>query len=214
MSTAAADILARIRAAGLTVAPDAADPGKVYVAPRERLTDELREVIRAHKRELLAALTETPSTPAAAQTVPSGACAACAHYRAKPGQIPDGWCVKHRTETWAAYTGGCAADWTPAAPAARVLERRCAAVVARLEADPALRYSFDVQGASLERSSHKDGSFPGPRVPAPSPVSVMLGLRDSAGRIVTGELCIPGDRWPGIALFTEYLRLAAEGRPS
>ena len=38
MSTGAADILARIRAAGLTVSPDVADPGKVYVAPRERLT--------------------------------------------------------------------------------------------------------------------------------------------------------------------------------
>ncbi len=201
MSTATADILARIRAAGLAVAPDAADPGKVYVAPRERLTDELREVIRAHKRELLAALTETPSTPAAAQTVPSGACAACAHYRAKPGQTPDGWCVKHRTETWAAYTGGCTADWTPAAPAARVLERRRAAVVARLEADPALRYSFDVQGAT-------------PTAPADGTVSMLLGLRMADGSIVTGELHIPADRWPGIALFNEHLRLAAEAKPS
>lgn len=60
MSTGAADILARIRAAGLTVSPDVADPGKVYVAPRERLTDELREMIRAHKRELLAVLREPP----------------------------------------------------------------------------------------------------------------------------------------------------------
>ncbi len=151
MSTGAAEILARIRDAGLTVAPDAADPGKVFVAPRERLTDELREMIRAHKRELLAALTETQSTPAA--------------------------------------------------PAARELERRRAAVVARLEADPALRYSFDVQGAS-------------PTAPANGTVSVMLGLRTAGGSIVTGLLRIPGARWPGIALFNESLRAAAEARPS
>ncbi|MDA8349301.1 MAG: hypothetical protein M0038_10940 [Pseudomonadota bacterium] len=137
----------------------------------------------------------------AAPTVPSGACATCAHYRAKPGQTPDGWCVNHRTETWGAHTGGCTADWTPAAPAARELERRRAAVVARLEADPALRYSFDVQGAS-------------PTAPANGTVSVMLGLRTTAGSIVTGELHIPADRWPGIAMFNEHLRMAAEGLPS
>jgi len=148
-----------------------------------------------------AAPTETPSTPAATPTVPSGACATCAHYRAKPGQAPDGWCVKHRTETWAQYAGGCAADWSPAAPAARALERRRAAVVARLEADPALRYSFDVQGAS-------------PTAPANGTVSVLLGLRMTDGSIVSGELRVPADRWPGIALFSEHLRMAAEGRPS
>ncbi|MDA8347778.1 MAG: hypothetical protein M0038_03045 [Pseudomonadota bacterium] len=202
MSTAAVEILARIRAAGLTVAPDAADPGKVYVAPRERLTDELREMIRANKAALLAVLSEPANTPAAnADPLPATACASCTHYTAEPGKTPDGWCRKHRTETWGAYAGGCAADWTPADPATRTLERRRAAVVAQLEADPALRYSFDVQGAT-------------PTAPADGPVSVLLGLRMGDGSIVTGELRIPGNRWPGIVLFSEHLRLAADGRPS
>ena len=100
-----------------------------------------------------------------------------------------------------ASASACATDWTQAGSAARELERRRAAVIARLKADPALRYSFDVRGAT-----------PGPG--AHEPVSVMLGLRDSAGTIVTGELRVPGDRWPGLALFTEYWRQAAEGLPS
>ena len=129
------------------------------------------------------------------------ACATCAHFTAAPGKTPDGWCRKHRTETWGAYAGGCASDWTAADPAARTLERRRAAVVARLEADPALRYSFDVQGAT-------------PTAPADGPVSVLLGLRMGDGSIVTGELHVPADRWPGIALFNEHLRLAAEAKPS
>ncbi len=133
--------------------------------------------------------------------LPPKACATCAHYTAAPGKTPDGWCRKHRAETWGAYAGGCASDWTAADPAARTLEHRRAAVVARLEADPALRYSFDVQGAT-------------PSAPADGPVSVLLGLRMGDGSIVTGELHIPGDRWPGIALFNEHLRLAAEGKPS
>ncbi len=144
----------------------------------------------------------TPDTPAAnAPPLPPKACATCAHFTPAPGKTPDGWCRKHRTETWGAYAGGCAADWTPADPAARTLERRRAAVVARLEADPGLRYSFDAANAA-------------PTAPANGPVSVLLGLRMAGGGIVTGELRIPGDRWPGIVLFGEHLRLAAEGRPS
>jgi len=157
----------------------------------------------------------TPDTPAAnAPPLPPKACATCAHYTAIPGKAPDGWCRKHRTETWGAYAGGCAADWTPADPATRTLERRRSAVVARLEADPALRYSFDVQGASPERSSHKDGSFLGPRVPAPSPVSVLLGLRTADGQLISGELLVPGDKWPGLAVFAAHWERASQGAPS
>jgi len=152
----------------------------------------------ARKREP-ASTPDTPSTKA--PPVPPKACATCAHYTPTPGKAPDGWCRKHRTEAWGAYTVGCAADWAPAHQATRTLERRRAAVVARLEADPALRYSFDVQGAT-------------PTTPADDPVSVLLGLRMAGGGIVTGELHIPADRWPGVALFNEHLRLAAEGNPS
>ena len=147
-----------------------------------------------------AAPPERPITPATV-TTPTGACATCLHFRAKPGQTPDGWCVNHRTEAWAQYAGGCAADWTPANAAARELERRRADVVARLKADSALRYSFDVANAS-------------PTAPADGPVSVMLGLRTATGGIVTGEARIPANRWPGVALFGERLRMAAEALPS
>ena len=143
MSAALADILARLRAAGVTVTPDPERPGGVIASPRDRLTDELRCLIRANKQELVAELGRS---------------------------------------------------------AARDLERRRAEVVARLKADSALRYAFDVQGAAPDQSARD--------------VSVMLGLRDSAGTIVTGELCVPADRWPGLAVFTAYWRQAAEGRPS
>jgi hypothetical protein len=82
-------------------------------------------------------------------------------------------------------------------PAARELERRRQTVADRLKADPMLRYAFDVQGAS-----------PGPG--APAPVSVMLGLRDRGGRIITGLMAVPADRWPGMAMFCAFWRDAAK----
>ncbi len=81
------------------------------------------------------------------------------------------------------------------------LERRRLKVIDELCTDPALRYAFDVQGAT-------------PVGPAVGEVSVLLGLRDSAGTVVTGELRVPGNRWPGLAVFAAYWRQAAEGRPS
>lgn len=91
----------------------------------------------------------------------------------------------------------------PPAPAVADLERRRAEVVARLKADSALWYAFDVQGAA-----------PGQAVPDARDVSLMLGLRDSAGTIVTGELRVPSDRWPGLSVFAAFWRQAAERRPS
>lgn len=134
-------------------------------------------------------------------TTPTGACASCLHFRAKPGQTPDGWCARHKVETWGAYADGCVDDWTPADSAARELERRRADVIGRLKADPELRYSFDVANAS-------------PTGPADGPVSVMLGLRTTSGSVVTGEARIPANRWSGPALFAEHLRMAAELLPS
>ena len=80
------------------------------------------------------------------------------------------------------------------------LERRRQKVISTLRAAPALRHAFDVQGAA-----------PGQAV---CDVSVMLGLRNSAGTIVTGELRVPATKWPGLAVFTAYWRQAADGRPS
>lgn len=164
-----------------------------------RLARALRDGWRS-STEPEAASTEEPTAPATV-TAPTGACGSCAHFRPAPGKQPDGWCVKHRTETWAQFAGGCAADWQPADTAARELTRRRAEVVARLEADPSLRYGFDAQGAS-------------PTAPANGTVSVLLGLRMAGGSVVTGELHIPAHRWPGIVLFNEHLRMAAERLPS
>ncbi|MDD4887492.1 MAG: hypothetical protein PHO64_11315 [Thiomonas sp.] len=53
----AAGLLEEIRAAGLTLDPA---PDGLRVSPKGRLTDELRQKIRAHKAELLAALSPPP----------------------------------------------------------------------------------------------------------------------------------------------------------
>lgn len=161
---------------------------------------ELMRLARAvANRRATAEIAQTEKRNAVA-TVPTGVCATCAHYRAVPDDT-SGRCAKHRTETWGEFADGCAGDWAPSDPAARELERRRAGVIARLKADPALRYSFDVADVPL-------------RCPADRDVLVLLGLRDAAGQIVTGELRIPADRWPGIAVFTEHWRRAAEGLPS
>ena len=191
MSAAVADILARLQAAGLTVSPDRNDPGKVYVAPRDRLTPELRELIHAHKPELL---TELQSR----RTDTSGVCGSCWHFRPAPGQAPDGRCARYGGEAWAALTGGCDGGWEPRDPVAREQERRRVEVAERLKADPALRYAFDVANASATG-------------PAQREVSVMLGLRDRDGRIITGELRVPAAKWD-MAAFLAYWD--AQGRPS
>ncbi len=143
-SATAAAILARLTSAGMRIRVDPADPGRLLLAPQERLTDDLLELVRQNKAALLAALR---------------------------------------------------------GPQEHDLEPRRQVVSDQLRADPALRYAFDVRGASPART-------------APGPVSVMLGLRDAAGRIVTGELSIPAEKWPGLTVFTAYWREAAERRSS
>ena len=173
---------------------DGEDDHPTRPATAKSATDS--EQRHAPSREPLAGLAKL-----AVATPPSGACGSCLHFRPAPGKQPDGWCTRHKVETWAQYAGGCADDWTPADSAARELERRRTDVVARLKADPELRYSFDVANAS-------------PTAPADGPVSVMLGLRTATGTITTGEARIPANRWPGVALFGERLRMAAEALPS
>ncbi len=126
-------------------------------------------------------------------------CSACAHFEARPTEAPDGWCTRHKIETWAAPAFTCP-TYRPADPALVALAHRRHAAAKQLEADPALRYAFDVAGAT-------------PSGPASGPVSVVLALRDSTGRICAGELRIPPDRWPGVGAFSKYWRTAAEGKP-
>ena len=133
--------------------------------------------------------------------LPHRACATCTHFRAKAEQSPDGWCAKYRTETWGAYADGCADGWKPADQALVAVAHRRHAVSKQLEADPALRYAFDVAGAT-------------PGGPAQTDVSVVLSLRTADGAIVAGELRVPADRWPGVGAFAAYWQQAGEVPPS
>jgi len=127
-------------------------------------------------------------------------CSACAHFAARPGETPDGWCSRHEVEAWAAPVFQCD-TYRPADAALVALARRRAAVVKQLQADPALRYAFDAANAS-------------PVGPAQTDVSVLLAVRDASGAIVSAELRVPADRWPGVAVFTEHWRQAAERLPA
>ena len=157
-----------------------------------------RAAAEATQKGVTSTAADMPTTPAA--NLPAKACATCASFRVKDG-IGPGWCGKYRVDTFGRYADGCPDGFTPADPVAREVERRRAEVAARLEADPALRYCFDVANAS-------------PTAPAARDVSVMLALSDAVGRVITGELRVPADRWPGLAVFTAYWRDAAERRQS
>lgn len=58
------DLLDDLRGAGLSVTLDC---GRIIVAPKDRLTDAMRDAIRAHRGELVAVLAPPPLAPAAAQ---------------------------------------------------------------------------------------------------------------------------------------------------
>lgn len=182
------DLMRLARAAcaesGVSPVPKAALPG--------RTPDEVTDVTTKGRK----------TTKGGADALPAGMarCSACAHFEGRPGERPDGWCSRLAVETWAASLFECR-TYRPADAALVDLARRRAAVVKRLQADAALRYAFDVNGAS-------------PIGPASAPVSVLLGLRTAAGEIVTGELTVPPERWPGLAVFADYWRKAAEGMPS
>ena len=78
----AAALLEEIRAAGLTLDPA---PDGLRVTPKGRLTDALRQKIRAHKAELIAALSPTPddrdalAADTASQSVAAEVLALAAH---------------------------------------------------------------------------------------------------------------------------------------
>lgn len=102
--------LDRLAAAGVTVRPDPHHGDRLRLAPPERLTPDLLELVKRHKSELLASLRghRRQSTPAASTarvtpprnwTPPSGCplvrahptvalWAVCTGYTAKPGTPP------------------------------------------------------------------------------------------------------------------------------
>ena len=126
-------------------------------------------------------------------------CSACTHFQPRAGETPDGWCTRHQVEAWAEPLFECR-TYRPADPVLVALARRRHAVAKQLEADPTLRYAFDVQGAT-------------PSGPAVADVSVMLGLLAADGAIVAGELRVPAERWPGVGAFAEHWRQAGEALP-
>jgi len=85
--------LARLRAAGLTVA---ASGNSLLASPAGRLTPELRAVIRAHKAEILADLAGEASGLAPFETALRlgrlVVCERCQHYASPPGDALVGRC--------------------------------------------------------------------------------------------------------------------------
>ena len=111
-------------------------------------------------------------------------CSACRSFQARTATEiggANGWCNRFHVETWSEPLFICA-GYVPADALTVALHRRGVEVVQRLKAKPALRYSWDVENAT-------------PAGPASSDVSVMLGIRQGDGTILTGALRIPGDRW-------------------
>jgi hypothetical protein len=51
--------------------------------------------------------------PKFAGPLPARPCATCMHFRAIPGDAPDGHCRRFKVATWGAYAHGCAAGWAP-----------------------------------------------------------------------------------------------------
>lgn len=139
----------------------------------------------------------TPLASAGAPPVGMARCSACAHFGTRTRSSPEGWCRRFSVETWPAPLFQCGA-YRPADRALVDLARRRAEVVKALRAHPALRHAFDVVGAS-------------PAGPAAEPVSVMLGLRDCTGAIVTAEMRVPAERWD-MAAFVAYWN--AQDKPS
>lgn len=90
----AADILAELRADGLTLT---ADHGRLIVEPVGSITDQHRALIRAHKAELLELL-QRGGTLYAGEC---GICGTCRHM-SRPG-LSDGYCGGNRPDLPPAY---------------------------------------------------------------------------------------------------------------
>lgn len=72
------DILHHLRERGLTIEPG--EPGRVIVRPASKLTDDLREQIRAHKAELIDMLAaDKAAAPARPRPASTTSCATCIH---------------------------------------------------------------------------------------------------------------------------------------
>jgi TubC N-terminal docking domain len=96
-------LLERLRREGFTLTRDG---DKIMVAPRSRLTNELREAIRQRRAEILATLATTEAFAAAISSGALQQCQACRHFmKLIPADrdnlgVPDGgWCRRHNVAT-------------------------------------------------------------------------------------------------------------------
>jgi hypothetical protein len=96
-------LLGRLRREGFTLTRNG---DKIMVAPRSRLTDELREAIRQHRAEILAALATMEAFAAAIRSGALQQCQACRHFtKLIPADgdklgVPDaGWCRRYSVAT-------------------------------------------------------------------------------------------------------------------
>ena len=111
MSSAA--ILDRLRAAGVTVRPDPEHCDRLKLAPADRLTPDLLELVKRNKPVLLAELRVRAQEPTYTR------CLDCTKYT---GQPPDTafWCPLVRAHPtvalWAICTGYTAKPGTPPGP--------------------------------------------------------------------------------------------------
>lgn len=93
----------------------------LIAGPREAMTDVVRETIRAHRVDLLAAVSTTFDTAAgfeeALQLGRLVICIRCEHFAARPARQPDGWCYATAEATWARAPFQCP-TYRPSRPSA------------------------------------------------------------------------------------------------
>lgn len=103
IANSAASTLHRLDRAGIMLHVD----GDALIAqPADRLTDDLRGLIRQHKPALIWLVDTRQRFAAALKIGRLVVCSRCAHFSARPARKPDGWCA-HHGETWAVVPFHC-----------------------------------------------------------------------------------------------------------
>lgn len=186
----APDILALLAASGLTIRP--LPGGLLEVAPRDRLTDDLRALIRSHRSEILAAL-GAPSPQPRPSTDPDRPAKLAELHRlihALAEHDPEHWTpadveeairegerdLDAALETWRAIARqhGIGMDTDARA------EARRQRVLAMLAERPGIRYALV--------SDPDDPAYP-------ELVVLAVGLRKEDGATYTFEMLVPHDRY-------------------
>ncbi|MCX7962697.1 MAG: hypothetical protein N2653_14160 [Burkholderiales bacterium] len=191
----ASDILALLAAQGLTVRP--LPGGALEVSPKERLTDEIRDFIRRHRAQILAALTARQPAPdrhdreakrrelrrlieTLARLDPEHWTPADVAEALEAGEQD----IASALATWRtiAKQAGLLPEPEPLSPRAADRRRR---VLQMLRERPEIKRALIADDADPQH---------------PDAVIVAIGIRRPDGTICTGELAIRRERYDGIAL--------------